>query len=71
LKYGTLLTRTEIEEKINSLKNNLPVSELFPPDYDKVSPNLLSGLKVINIAWIACFLIPNENALLSWITKLE
>jgi len=36
LKYGTLLTRTEIEEKINSLKNNLPVSELFPPDYDKV-----------------------------------
>ena len=36
LKYGTLLTHTEIEEKINSLKNNLPISELFPPDYDKV-----------------------------------
>lgn len=36
LKYGTLLTHSEIEEKINSLKNNLPVSELFPPDYDKV-----------------------------------
>jgi len=36
LKYGTLLTHSEIEEKINSLKNNLPISELFPPDYDKV-----------------------------------
>ena len=36
LKYGTILTHSEIEEKINSLKNNLPISELFPPDYDKV-----------------------------------
>ncbi len=36
LKYGTLLTHSEIEDKIKALKNNLPVSELFPPDYDKV-----------------------------------
>ena len=36
LKYGTILTYSEIEEKINSLKNNLPISELFPTDYDKV-----------------------------------
>jgi ATP-dependent exoDNAse (exonuclease V) beta subunit len=36
LKYGNILTRSEIEDKINSLKNILPTFELFPSGYDKV-----------------------------------